>query len=177
MARSGGRATAVAVDNARSRKAPASAARIAKKSPQQHGGLAPAPEPAVAPVTAKPAFHERSLAAEGLAATFRVDAGSGWATGSLPAGAGENEIAKFLGEAMGFAKQMQAAMGGPTGKAAVEILIVDPEAGPSRQSAITVAVEPSGAASVTLQSGGGGHRVAMLQHFLMALSPASRDAA
>jgi hypothetical protein len=30
---------------------------------------------------------------------------------------------------------------------------------------------------VSLQSGGGGHLVAMLQHFLMALSPASRAAA
>ncbi|WP_395022494.1 hypothetical protein [Dongia sp.] len=112
--------------------------------------------------------------AEGLSAAFRVDAGSGWATGSLPAGANDNEIAKFLGEAMSFAKQMQAAMGGPAGSTAVEILVADSEAGPSRQSAIKVSVEPAGGTVVTLQSGAGGHLVSMLQHFLIALNPTPR---
>ena len=101
----------------------------------------------------------------------------GWATGTLPLGSGENEIAKFLGEAMGLAKQMQAAMasGQPGGDAAkVQILIADPEAGAARQSAIDVSVASSGQTAVTLHSGGGGHLVAMLQHFLLALNPAPR---
>jgi len=135
-------------------------------------------EPAVVPTKAAPAFHERSLFAENLGAAFRIEAGSGWATGSLPYGSGENAIAKFLGEAMGLAKQMQAAMasGQPGADAAkVQILIADPEAGASRQSAIDVSVEASGQTAVTLQAGGGSHLVAMLQHFLMALNPAPRD--
>jgi hypothetical protein len=131
---------------------------------------------AVDPVTTTPAFHERYLIEEGCAAAFRIDAGGGWATGALPAGANENEIAKFLGEAIGLAKQMQAAMGGPTGgikrggeaaAVAVDILVADPQAGVSRQSAIQVSVGSSGGTAVTLQPGGGaGHLVTMLQHFL-----------
>ncbi len=128
-----------------------------------------------AAVAAKPAFQERSLLAEGHAAAFCIVLGAGSASGSLPWGAGENEIAKFLSEAIGLAKQMQAAMGGHA--AVVEILVADQTAGASRQSALKVSVEPSGAAAVTLQSGSGGHLVAMLQHFLVALTPASRAAA
>jgi hypothetical protein len=134
-------------------------------------------EPVAPPVAAEPAFHQRSLMAEGLSVAFRVDAGSGFATGSLPAGAGENEIAKFLGEAMGFAKQMRAAMGGPGGTAAVHILIADPKAA-ARQSAIEVAVAAEGGAVVTTQPEGSSHLTDMLQHFLMALNaPPSRSGA
>jgi hypothetical protein len=128
-----------------------------------------------AAVAAKPAFTDRSLFAEGHAAAFRIELGAGSASGTLPWGAGENEIAKFLSEAIGLAKQMQAAMGGHA--AVVEILVADQAAGASRQSVLKVSVEPSGATAVTLQAGGGGHLVAMLQHFLMALNPASRAAA
>jgi hypothetical protein len=141
---------------------------------------------AVEPVIPTPAFHERFLVEEGCAAAFRIDAGGGWATGALPAGADENEIAKFLSDAISLAKQMQAAMAAPQGgaplddqvdAAAVQILIADPQAGVSRQSAIQVSVESSGGTAVTLQPGGGaGHLVTMLQHFLMALNLAPRDA-
>jgi hypothetical protein len=141
---------------------------------------------AVDPVTPTPSFHDRFLIEEGCAAAFRIDAGGGWATGALPAGADENEIAKFLSEAISLAKQMQTAMSGPSGgvklegqagAAAVHILIVDPQAGVSRQSAIQVSVESSGGTVVTLQPGGGsGHLVTMLQHFLMALNLGPRDA-
>lgn len=124
-----------------------------------------------------PAFTDRSLFAEGLAAAFCIEVGSGSAHGSLPWGAGENEIAKFLSEAISLAKQMQAAMGAANAPAVLQILIADPEPGAARQSAIRVSVESSGETAVTLQSGVGGHLVAMLQHFLMALSPASRNAA
>jgi hypothetical protein len=124
-----------------------------------------------------PAFTDRSLFAEGLAAAFRIEVGGGTATGSLPWGAGENESARFLSEAINLAKQMQAAMGAANAPAVLQILIADPEAGASRQSAIQVSVQSSGETAVTLQSGGGGHLVAMLQHFLMALSPAARNAA
>jgi hypothetical protein len=141
-----------------------------------NGGFAVARKSgSAAAVAATPAFHERSLLAEGHAAAFRIDLGAGSASGNLPWSAGENEIAKFLSEAIGLAKQMQAAMGGQA--AVVEILVSDHVAGAARQSALKVSVEPSGATAVTLQSGGGGHLVAMLQHFLMALTPASRAAA
>jgi hypothetical protein len=119
-----------------------------------------------------PAFHERSLFAEGNAAAFRIEVGGGSATGALPHGAGENETAKFLSEAIGLAKQMQAAMGGSNGTV-IEILVAEG----SRQSALKVSLEASGETVVTMQPGGGGHLVAMVQHFLMALNPASRNAA
>ena len=116
-----------------------------------------------------PGFHERLLSAEGNAAAFRIAVGGGSATGALPHGAGENEIAKFLSETIGLAKQMQTAMGGaPT----IEILVAEG----ARQSALKVSLEADGTA-VTMQPGGGGHLVAMLQHFLMALNQPSRNAA
>jgi hypothetical protein len=155
VARSGGRA-AVAMDRSRTRKT--------KVQPDQNAA------------PASPAFQDRSLFAEGHAAAFRIEAGGGWAAGNLPWGAGENEIAKFLSEAIGLAKQMQAAMGAAD-PAAVQILVADQAAGASQQSALKVSVEASGATAVSLQSGGGGHLVAMLQHFLMALNPAPRAAA
>jgi hypothetical protein len=175
VARNGGRAAAaVAVDRGRNAKGPA-----------RRPGAAIEPERAVAavvatPAPAPPAFHERALIEEGHAAAFRIDAGGGWATGTLPSGAGENEIAKFLSEAIGLAKQMQAAMcgTGETGnaQATVRFLIADPQAGASRQSAIQVSVEGSGGTVVTLQPGGNGHLVAMLQHFLMALNLPAQEA-
>jgi hypothetical protein len=116
-----------------------------------------------------PAFHERSLSAEGNAAAFRIEVGGGSATAALPQGAGDNEIAKFLSEAIGLAKQMQSAMGG--GAPIIEILVAEG----TRQSALKVSLEVGGTA-VTMQPGGG-HLVAMLQHFLMALNPPSRNAA
>jgi hypothetical protein len=67
-------------------------------------------------------------------------------------------------------------MGG-TETAVVQILIADPQAGASRQSALQVSVESTGGTVVTLQPGGGGHLVAMLEHFLMALNLTPRDAA
>jgi len=157
VARSGGRAAAVVADRGRARKATAGPERISPPAP--------------------PAFTDRSLFAEGHAAAFRIEVGGGAASGSLPWGAGENEIAKFLSEAISLAKQMQTAMGGHDGAAVLQILVADQAAGASRQSAIKVSVESSGGTVVTLQPGGGGHLVAMLQHFLIALSPASRDAA
>ncbi len=173
VARSGGRAAAVAVDHSRGRKAPARAVRNATPAQQPRTGVAAQPEPAVAPARPVPAFHERSLFAENLGAAFRIEAGGGWATGTLPFGSGENEVAKFMGEAISLTNQMQAVMGG-AGSAVIEFLIADPEAGPSRQSALKVSVEPAGGTVVTMQPGGGGHLVAMLQHFLMALNPAPR---
>jgi hypothetical protein len=113
------------------------------------------------------------LIEEGHAAAFRIEVGGGWANGTLPAGAGENEIAKFLSEAISLAKQMQSAMSGET--ATVQVLIADPQAGPSRQSAIQVTVEKAGGTVVTLQPGGSGHLVAMLQHFLMAVNQPSHE--
>lgn len=160
VGRSSGRATAVAVDRGRHSGGPARRHESADRP--------------VAAVAAPPAFHERFLIEEGHAAAFRIDIGGGWANGTLAAGAAENEIAKFLSEAINLAKQMQAAMGGET--ATVQILIADPQAGASRQSAIQVAVERSGGTVVTLQPGGSGHLVAMLQHFLMALNQPPRDA-
>lgn len=163
VARNSGQA-AMAGERARSR---AATPGRGPKTPLRPRGV-PTRESAAPSLPARPAFHERSLVAEGLAAAFRIDAGSGWATGSLPAGAGENEIAKFLGEAMGFAKQMQAAMGGSSGTAAVEILIADSHAGAARQSALQVAMKPEGGADVTVLPGSNaGHLAAMLQHFLM----------
>jgi hypothetical protein len=162
VARNGGRAAAVAVNHGRAPKATARLARNSSASSRPQASVAV--EPTLA-------FHERSLMHERLAAAFRIDAGGGWATGTLPEGAGENEIAKFLGEAMSLAKQMQAAMGGMD-TAAVQILIADPQAGAPGQSAIKVSLESSGRTAVTLQTGGGGHLVSMLQHFLMALNPA-----
>jgi len=149
------------------------AAAVAANQNRVHEITVPAPQPEA---PAKPAFHERSLFNEGLAAAFRIEVGGGSATGSLPHGTGENEVAKFLSEAVGLAKQMQTAMGGSEGPT-LQILVADPQAGPSRQSGVTVSVEASGGTVVTLQPGGGGHLVAMLQHFLMALNPASRNAA
>jgi hypothetical protein len=169
VARSGGR-TAAAVDHRRARKTTARTGGTATTSPRPHGNLAAQPDN-----TASPAFTDRSLFAEGHAAAFRIALGVGSASGNLPWGTDENAIAKFLSEAINLAKQMQAAMGGHS--AMVEILVADQAAGTSRQSALKVSVEPSGATAVTLQSGGGGHLVAMLQHFLMALNPASRAAA
>ena len=162
VARSGGRAAAV--DRGRNNRDLA----------RRHESSAAKSERAVAAVVAPPAFLERLLIEEGHAAAFRIDAGGGWATGTLPAGAGENEIAKFLSEAINLAKQMQSAMGGES--ATVQVLIADPQAGASRQSAIQVAVEKSGSTVVTLQPGGSGHLVAMLQHFLMALNQPPREA-
>jgi len=187
VARSGGRA-AVAAERVEAR-APAARPKLKLKSrnaepPARPHVAAAAPEAggAVVPVRTPPAFRDRALIEEGHAAAFRIDAGGGWATGTLPSGAGENEIAKFLSEAIGLAKQMQAAMASPSADgaadaASVQILIADPAAGPSRQSAIQVSVERSGGTVVTLQPGGGGHLVAMLQHFLMALNLAPREAA
>jgi hypothetical protein len=186
VARRGGRAAAAAVDRGRSSKG---SARHHVDAPAQRA-MAAEPEHAAASITASPAFHERFLIEEGCAAAFRIDAGGGWATGALPAGANENEIAHFLSEAISLAKQMQAAMGGRSvagqsgdgqsedqvDAAAVQILIADPQAGVSRQSAIQVSVESSGGTAVTLQPGGGaGHLVTMLQHFLMALNLPPRD--
>lgn len=187
MARSGGRA-AVAATRIEARAAVARPtlklkSRNSEAPARPHGaGAAPEACGAVVPVMAPPAFQDRALIEEGHAAAFRIDAGGGWATGALPAGAGENEIAKFLSEAIGLAKQMQTAMSGPSsggqaGAASVQILIADPQAGPSRQSAIQVSVEAAGGTVVTLQPGGGAHLVAMLQHFLMALNLAPREAA
>ena len=119
-----------------------------------------------------PGFHERSLSAEGNAAAFRIAVGGGSATGALPHGAGENEIAKFLSEAIGLAKQMQTAMGGAADAPTIEILVAEG----ARQSALKVSLEAGGTA-VTMQPGGGGHLVAMLQHFLLALHQPSRNAA
>jgi len=123
-------------------------------------------------VIAMPAFHERSLSAEGNAAAFCISVGGGSATGALPLGAGDNEIAKFLSEAIGLARQMQTAMSGATDAPTIEILVAEG----SRQSALKVSLEAGGTA-VTMQPGGGGHLVAMLQHFLMALNTPSRNAA
>ncbi|MDQ7248156.1 hypothetical protein [Dongia sedimenti] len=164
VGRSSGRTAAVAVDRGRHSRGPA----------RRHESVAK-PERAAptAAVVAPPAFHERFLIEEGHAAAFRIEVGGGWANGTLPAGAGENAIAKFLSEAIGLAKQMQAAMGGET--ATVQFLIADPQAGASRQSAIQVSVEKAGGTVVTLQPGGSGHLVAMLQHFLMALNQPPRD--
>jgi hypothetical protein len=161
-----GRRAAVAVDRGRNAKGPT---RRPGATIEARG--AAGPDRAVAAIVTTPAFHERALIEEGHVAAFRIDAGSGWATGTLPSGSGENEIAKFLSEAIGLAKQMQTAMCGTgNGAAAVQILIADPQAGASRQSAIQVSVERSGGTVVTLQPGGNGHLVAMLQHFLMALN-------
>ena len=119
-----------------------------------------------------PAFHERSLTAEGNAAAFCISVGGGSATSALPHGAGENEIAKFLSEAIGLAKQMQAAMGGANDAPVIEILVAEG----ARQSALKVSLA-AGGTSVTMLPGGGGHLVAMVQHFLMALNPPTRNAA
>jgi len=147
------------------------AAVAVKRETAGAGARQPDPKPESAPVAATPRFHERSLVMEGHAAAFRIEAGRASATGALPANANENEIAKFLGEAISLAKQMQAVMAEPSaaGDAAeVHILVADPQAGAARQSAIQVSLPSSSNAVVTTQpAGGAGHVVAMLQHFLM----------
>ena len=68
---------------------------------------------------------------------------------------------------------MQTAMGATADAPVIEILVAEG----ARQSALLVSLEPSGGASVTLQPGGNGYLAAVVQHFLMALPPASRAAA
>jgi len=160
LARISGRA-AVAVERAAAGRPKRNARGLSRPR-----DTASAREAVIASVVAPPAFHERSLVLEGHAAAFRIEAGRGWATGALPAGANENEIAKFLSEAVSLAKQMQAVMVGEA--AEVHILVADPQASPARQSAIQVSVQSASSTVVTPPPGGSaGHLVAMLEHFLM----------
>jgi hypothetical protein len=170
LARKGGQA-AVAVKQPRTDKVGAGSDR----RPLLTLGKASGPD-AAAPTDAAPAFHERALFQEGHAAAFRIQAGGGWATGALPAGASDNAIAKFLSDAVNLAKQMRTAMVRQPGDGAeVEILIAAPHA-TAKQSAIKVTVDSSSSTVVTLQPGDdAGHLVSMLQHFLTAVNLTPRN--
>ena len=134
------------------------------------------PAPRASPKETAPAFQDRSLIQEGHAAAFRIQAGGGLATGALATGASDNEIAKFLSDAVNLAKQMRVAMvQQPDDAAEVEILIAAPHAA-ARQSAIRVSIDSSSSTAVTLHPGDdAGHLVAMLQHFLTAVNLAPRN--